>query len=198
MKAGQRRGGVKDKVRSVVPSAVLLPNTTLVRRDKFGRISFLLTDKEYDDLSAKAEAMLPDAVTIPVVYDDFNNARVIRGKPIKGSGITVSTENEDELPVLEDQGPMAMDATYRVRGAMKATRGLGTPPQPCVYFAISTIEQVTAPLLATPPEPPQSPQPPTLKAAAKPKKVVKPTAAKKPVAKPPKEEEESSAEEEED
>lgn len=153
---GRSRASVKDKVRPVVPTSVVIPNAGFVRRDKFKRLSFELTEAQYDDLIAKAEALLPTATTIPVLYDDFKNKRVIRGKPIKESGVVVD-DDESVLPVIDDDHRMEEGATYKLRGALKAAR-LGDPPTPVVYFAISTID-----LVAPAPEPtetePSSPPP---------------------------------------
>jgi hypothetical protein len=142
--AGKHRIGIK--VRSVIPATVVVPNAEFVRRDKFGRLSFKLSEQLYEELTAKAEAMCPEAVTIPVMYDDFKHVRVIRGKVIKGSGIEVPDE-EDQMPVIrEDEFPHTMEegGTYKVKGHLKVTR-LGTPPQPCVYFSITLIEPVDPP-----------------------------------------------------
>jgi hypothetical protein len=135
------RTAVKQQVRAVIPAQVLIPNAAFVRRDKFKRLSFELTEQQYKDLTAQAEALLPTAMTIPVTYDDFKNKLVIRGKVVSGSGVAVD-DDETQMPVIDDDHTMEEGATYKVRGALKGTR-LGDPPQPCVYFAINGIEPVT-------------------------------------------------------
>lgn len=135
---------MKDKVRPVVPAVVVIPNAAFVRRDKYKRLSFELTEQQYNDLIAKSEALLPNAITIPIVYDDFKEKRVIRGKAIKESGIEVD-DDESLMPVIDDDHTMTEGAYYKVRGSLKATH-LGQPPTPCVYFAITMIDPI-GPLL---------------------------------------------------